>query len=58
MVMPGKSDLDPQRDSIQKLVAAKRDDHWSVAFFQSIPAQLHGRSEEAQSLREELRRQL
>jgi uncharacterized protein (TIGR02246 family) len=58
MVMPGKSDLDPQRDSIQKLVAAKRGDHWSVAFFQNIPAQLHGRSEEAQSLREELRRQL
>ena len=58
MVMPGKADLDPQRNSIQKLVASKRDDHWSVAFFQNTPAELLGRPEEARSLQEELRKQL
>ena len=58
MVLPGQSDLDPDRNAVQTLVAAKRNGQWQVAVYQNTPAQFHGRPEEAQSLTEELRRQL
>jgi len=58
MVLPGQSDLDPDRNSVQTLVAVYRDAQWRVAVFQNTPAQYHGRPEKAQSLTGELRRQL
>jgi uncharacterized protein (TIGR02246 family) len=58
MVMPGHSDLEPDRNSVQTLVAVKRDGQWRAAVFQNTSAQFHGRPEEARSLTEELRKQL
>ncbi len=43
MVAPGGSELMPERNTIQTLVAGRADDGWSVALFQSTPAQFHGR---------------
>jgi uncharacterized protein (TIGR02246 family) len=58
MVLPGQSDLAPDKNLFQTLVAAKSDDHWRVAVFQNTPARFRGRPEEARSVTEDLRRQL
>lgn len=58
MVPPGQSDLNPQLNAIQTLVAVKRDDKWRIALFQNTPAQFHGRPEMVQQLTDELRRLL
>jgi uncharacterized protein (TIGR02246 family) len=58
MVPPGQSDLKPDVNTIQSLVAARHDDRWLIALFQNTPAQFHGRPELAQQLTEELRQLL
>jgi len=58
MVPPGQSDLNPAVNTIQTLVAAKRDGTWRIALFQNTPAQFHGRPELVQLLTEELRQVL
>ena len=58
IVMPGQSDLEPDRNAVQTLVAVKRDGQWRAAVFQNTSAQFHGRPEEARALTEELRKQL
>ncbi len=58
MVPPGQSDLNPAVNTIQTLVAAKRDGRWSIALFQNTPAQFHGRPELVQQMTEELRQLL
>jgi uncharacterized protein (TIGR02246 family) len=58
VVLPGQSDLAPDLNSVQTLVAAKRNNHWRVAVFQNTPAHFDGRAEEARSVTEDLRRQL
>jgi uncharacterized protein (TIGR02246 family) len=58
MVQPGQSDLDPERNAIQTVVAVKRDNQWRVAVFQNTPAQYHGSPDKAGCLTEELRKQL
>ena len=57
-VMPGQSDLEPERISIQTLVATKRDGEWHLAAFHNSRAQYMGRPELAQALTEELRQLL
>src|SRR5436305_2082325 len=42
-VMPGQSDLEPERNSIQTLVVMKRDGKWRFAAFQNSRAQFMGR---------------
>ncbi len=42
MVPPGQSDLNPAVNTIQTLVAAKRDGVWRIMLFQNTPAQFHG----------------
>ncbi|HJU35040.1 MAG TPA: SgcJ/EcaC family oxidoreductase [Nitrososphaera sp.] len=54
-VMAGQTDLDPERNSIQTLVAVKRNGKWSLAAFQNTRAIYIGRTEESQKLTEELR---
>jgi uncharacterized protein (TIGR02246 family) len=56
-VMPGQSDLDPERNSVQTIVATKSDDGrwWRMAAFQNTRAQFMGRPEAAQELTRELR---
>ena len=58
MVLPGESDLDPDRNAVQTLIAVKRNHEWRVAVYQNTPAQYHGREEKAKSLTDELRKQL
>ena len=55
MVMPGESDINPEVNAIQTLVAVKADSGWRAALFQNTPAAFHGRPELAKSLTEELR---
>lgn len=55
MVPPGGSDIDPNIDAVQTLVAVERDDGWRVAHFQNTPAAFHGRPEAAEELTAELR---
>jgi hypothetical protein len=54
MVPPGGSEIVPQRNAIQTVVACCGDDGWSAALFQTSPAQFHGRPELADSLTAEL----
>jgi uncharacterized protein (TIGR02246 family) len=57
-VMPGQSDLEPERNSIHTIVAIKRDGEWRFTAFQNSRAQFMGRPELAQQLTEELRQLL
>ena len=58
MVPPGQSDINPAVNTVQTLVAIKRDSTWLVVLFQNTPAQFHGRPELVEQLTEELRQLL
>jgi uncharacterized protein (TIGR02246 family) len=55
LVPAGKSDLDPQLNAIQTLVAKREDGRWRILQFQNTPAPFHGRPEDAEALTSELR---
>lgn len=57
-VMPGQSDIEPERNSTQTLVARKQGGEWRLAAFQNSRAQYLGRPKLAQELTEELRQLL
>jgi len=54
MVPPGGSEIMPDRNAIQTVVAKRDDDAWSVVLFQNTPARFDGRQELAQALTAEL----
>jgi uncharacterized protein (TIGR02246 family) len=55
MVPPGKTDINPQTNAIQTLVASRQTDGtWRVEMFHNTPAAFHGRPEDSQKLTEEL----
>jgi uncharacterized protein (TIGR02246 family) len=54
MVPPGGSEVMPDRNSIQTIVARRGGDGWTVALFQTTPAQFHGRPELTEALTAEL----
>jgi uncharacterized protein (TIGR02246 family) len=56
MVPAGRSELNPEVNAVQTLVAAREHAGWRVVLFQNTPAQYHGRPELAQALTDELRR--
>lgn len=58
MVPAGQSDLEPKLNTVQTLIAAKRQDVWRVTLFQNTPAQFHGKPELVEKLTEELRQLL
>jgi uncharacterized protein (TIGR02246 family) len=58
MVPPGKTDINPDVNAVQSLVAVRADDVWRVELFHNTPAAYHGRPEESAALSEELRRAL
>jgi uncharacterized protein (TIGR02246 family) len=55
MVPPGGSDLKPEVNAVQALVAVRSADGWRVAHFQNTPARFDGRPEAAEALAAELR---
>jgi uncharacterized protein (TIGR02246 family) len=56
-IMAGQSDIEPERNSVQTLVALKDSrGEWHLAAFQNTRAQYLGRPEQSQDLTEELRR--
>jgi uncharacterized protein (TIGR02246 family) len=58
IVPAGRSDIEPELNSVQTLVAARDDGEWRVVLYQNTPAQLHGRPDLADDLTAQLRRQL
>jgi uncharacterized protein (TIGR02246 family) len=55
MVPPGKSDLHPDRNAQQTMIASKQGDLWRITLFQNTPARFDGRPELAEALTNELR---
>lgn len=58
MVPPAQKDLNPSVNTIQTLVAAKHtkdSGKWRIELYQNTPAAFHGRTEDSQTLTEELR---
>jgi uncharacterized protein (TIGR02246 family) len=55
LVPAGKSDLNPQLNAIQTLIAKREDGEWRILQFQNTPAQFHGRPEDAEAPTNELR---
>jgi hypothetical protein len=51
---PGGTQLMPDRNAIQTVVASRRDGGWRAALFQTTPAHFHGRSELTERLTAEL----
>jgi hypothetical protein len=58
LVPPGASDIDPQLNAVQSLIAVQRDADWHVVLYQNTPAQFHGDPDRAAALTDELRRHL
>ena len=58
MVPPGASEIMPERNSIQTVVAHRTAGEWLVALFQTTPAQFHGRPELSEALTAELSQEL
>jgi uncharacterized protein (TIGR02246 family) len=58
MVPPGGSDINPQANAIQTVVASRSDGQWRAVHLQNTPAQFHGRPELVERMTEELRQVL
>jgi uncharacterized protein (TIGR02246 family) len=54
MVPAEATDINPDTNAIQGLVAVRDDGTWRVAHFQNTPAAFHGRPDEAEALTAEL----
>jgi len=55
MVPPGHSDIDPQLNSVQAIIAVRRGGRWRIAAFHNTPAAFHDRPETRDRLTSELR---
>ena len=58
MVPPGESDINPEVNAVQTLVAVKQQNKWIIALFQNTPAAFHGHPELSERLTEDLRQAL
>jgi uncharacterized protein (TIGR02246 family) len=58
MVPPGASDIKPEVNAVQALVAIRIGDEWRIAHFQNTPAAFDGDPDGATALTAELREQL
>ena len=54
MIPAGETQINPALNTIQTLLAVKRDIGWHIELFQNTPAQYHGRQQLSESLTEEL----
>jgi uncharacterized protein (TIGR02246 family) len=55
MVPPDGSDLMPERNAHQTVIAARDGSEWRIVLFQNTPAEFHGRPELVDRLTKELR---
>ena len=55
MIPPGKTDIEPDVNAHQTLVAVKTNSNWRIELFQNTPAAFHGRPELVDQMTEELR---
>jgi uncharacterized protein (TIGR02246 family) len=58
LVPAGATDLNPELNAVQSVVAERRDDGWRIVLYQNTPAQFHGRPELVERLTQELREEL
>jgi uncharacterized protein (TIGR02246 family) len=58
MVPPGASDIKPEANAVQSLIAVRKGGEWRIALFHNTPAAFHGRPEASGALIEELREAL
>ena len=58
LVPSGASEINPGQNSIQSVVVHRSGGDWSVALFQTTPAQFHGRPELSRALTAELNQEL
>jgi uncharacterized protein (TIGR02246 family) len=58
MVRAGRSDLIPDVNAVQSMVAVRKPDQWRILLFQNTPAAFHGSPEMSEHLTEELRQVL
>ena len=54
MIPPGKKEIMAERNAVQSLIAAIRNNEWQIALFHNTPAQFHGRPEQSEALTKEL----
>lgn len=54
LVPPGESQIKPELNAAQTLVAVRRNGDWRIAHFQNTPIALHGRPGEREALTDEL----
>ena len=57
MIPPGQTDINPQTNAVQFVVAVRTDEGGRIAHLQNTPAAFHGRPEEAERLTAELRKE-
>lgn len=58
MVRGARSDLIPDVNAVQSMVAVRKPDQWRILLFQNTPAAFHGSPEMSEHLTEELRQVL
>ena len=54
MVPPGQTEVKPEVNAVQSVVAVEQAGEWRVALFQTTPAAFHGRPDDAERLTREL----
>jgi uncharacterized protein (TIGR02246 family) len=58
LVPAGATDLNPDLNAVQSIVAELQGDAWRIVLYQNTPAQFHGRPELVERLTQELREEL
>ena len=58
MVPPGQTDVNPETNAVQSLVAVRDGGAWRATLFQNTPAQYHGRDDLAEQHTAEMRQAL
>ncbi|WP_139488685.1 SgcJ/EcaC family oxidoreductase [Brevibacillus dissolubilis] len=54
MIPPGQSELNPNVNAHQTLIAVQKEGSWQIQLFQNTPAQFHGRPELVEQMTAEL----
>ena len=58
VIPDGESDIKPELNQVQSLLAERSEGEWRVVLYHNTPAQFHGRSDLVEELSEELRREI